>query len=71
MSNKQLRNLTRIIHLITAVLIGLAIYSPLRADPTFMLLSQVLIIPVLTISGVVMWQQPKIMKLLRGSGGTA
>lgn len=65
MSNKQFRNINRIAHLIEGVFIALFVYSPLRTDDTYLAIMQFVILPAIIISGVFMWQQPKIMKLLR------
>lgn len=65
MSNKALRNVTRLIHLIIGVCIGVFIYSPFQADPGYITFMQVVVMPVATITGVVLWQQPRIVKLFR------
>lgn len=65
MSNKQFRNINRIAHLIEGVFIALFVYSPLRTDDTYLAIMQFVILPAIIISGVFMWQQPTIMKLLR------
>jgi thiosulfate reductase cytochrome b subunit len=67
MSNKQIRTITRWIHIIGGAMIAAFVYaSPLRDSDTFTLLMQLVVIPLLIVSGVVMWQQPKILKWLRG-----
>jgi hypothetical protein len=65
MSNKQLRNIVRIAHIIEGVFIGLFVYSPLRTDETYLAMMQFVILPAIIISGVFMWQQPRILKLFR------
>jgi hypothetical protein len=65
MSNKQLRNVTRLVHIAIAALIGTLLYSLLRTDDTFILINQVVVFPALAITGIIMWQQPKVVKLLR------
>ncbi len=64
MSNKQTRNTLRLVHLIVAGLMAVFIYSPLRLDDTFAAVIQALVVPIVVITGVVMWQQPLVMKLL-------
>lgn len=64
MSNKQTRNTLRLVHLIVASLMAVFIYSPLRLDDTFAAVIQALVVPIVVITGVVMWQQPLVMKLL-------
>ncbi|MBL8095259.1 MAG: hypothetical protein JNL73_13910 [Anaerolineales bacterium] len=64
MSNKQLRNVVRLVHLAIAVLIGAFAYSPLRLNDTFAAIVQLIVVPVLIVSGIVMWQQPLVIKWL-------
>lgn len=69
MSNKQLRNAVRLIHLVIAGCMAVFIYSPLRLDSTFAAVVQLLVVPVVVISGIVMWQQPLVVKFFnRGRG---
>lgn len=63
MSNKQLRNVLRVVHLVLAVVMAVLIYSPLRLDSTFAAVVQFIVVPVAGISGIVMWQQPAVVKL--------
>jgi thiosulfate reductase cytochrome b subunit len=63
MSSKQIRNVMRIAHIIEGTLIAIFIYSAtLRADPTYTALIQFVITPLIILSGVVMWQLPRINK---------
>jgi hypothetical protein len=64
MSNKQLRNIVRLVHLIIAALIAAFVYSPLRLNDTFTSVVQLVVLPVLIVSGIVMWQQPTVVKWL-------
>lgn len=67
MSNRQLRITIRWIHLIGGALIAASIYSPtLHASETMTAILRFGVLPLLIVSGVVLWQQPKIMKLFRG-----
>jgi hypothetical protein len=65
MSGKQLRQLLRVIHVVGAILIGTFVYSPWSSLPWFLSLMQFVVIPVLTLSGVVMWQQASVVRLLQ------
>jgi hypothetical protein len=65
MSNKQVRNFMRILHFVGAGVIGTYIYSPWGDDPTFTAAVQFIIIPLLSLTGVVMWKQAWVGKLLR------
>jgi hypothetical protein len=68
MSNKQLRIVSRLIHLVGSGFIGTYVYSSaLSSDPTFAFIVQFVVFPSLAITGLVMWQQPRISKLLRRS----
>lgn len=53
---KKQRNFTRIIHLIGAAAIGTYVYSPFSDYEWFRLTMQVLIIPMLTLTGVWLWK---------------
>jgi thiosulfate reductase cytochrome b subunit len=66
MSNKQLRNTIRIVHLIVGALMIAFIYAePLRASTGFVTFMQFVAIPMVVISGVAMWQQAALSKLRR------
>lgn len=67
MSNKQLRQLMRALHLIGAVMLGALIYGPWGDGSTLELIIQLVIFPALTVSGLIMWQQPRLAKLRRRS----
>lgn len=66
MSNKQLRDLLRILHLITGIIIGVYIYSPWGTDPTFRMAVQFVVVPLVGLTGIAMWQQARLNKLLKG-----
>ena len=64
MSSKQIRIALRGMHLVLGALIGLFIYVPgLRAEAAFITLVQLLVVPLLALSGIAMWQMPRINKL--------
>jgi hypothetical protein len=65
-SGKQLRMTMRIIHVVGAALIGAFVYSPWASIPWFLALMQFGVIPILSLSGFVMWQQARVIKLLQG-----
>jgi hypothetical protein len=71
LSNKNLRNNMRLLHLITAGVVGTFIYSPWSADPTFAFATRWIVLPILIITGFVMWQQPRLTKLLRRRSPTS
>lgn len=57
------RTLMRWIHLIGSMALGMFVYSPWRNYPLFVLTMQVLIVPVLTFSGLWMWKGHQLKKL--------
>jgi thiosulfate reductase cytochrome b subunit len=65
-SNKKLRDLQRLIHLIAAPLLALQIYSPLGTIPAFTAVVRYVAIPLAVLTGLVMWQMPVITKFLKG-----
>ncbi|HET8627087.1 MAG TPA: hypothetical protein VFL91_06695 [Thermomicrobiales bacterium] len=67
MSNKHLRDILRIVHLVAAVLIGVLVYSPLAHTFGFVLFLRIIVFPVIAIAGVWMWQMPRVRKLFRGN----
>ena len=68
MSNKQLRNVIRVVHLVAAVMIFILVYSEAaRASSAFMTVLQVVVIPVATFSGIGMWQQAALSRFRRQS----
>lgn len=64
-SNKSLRNILRVTHLVVAGLVGAYLYSPLGDVEWYVSLVRASVIPVLLITGLSMWQMPAITKLLR------
>lgn len=73
LSGKQQRTILRYTHLLAGMLNVFFIYTPLGDLPEFELLVQIILVPVIIITGVWMWQQAKVRKLLakgseRGEG---
>jgi len=65
MSNKNLRNGIRIIHLIAGASLGLYFYSPIIAgDVTLRLIIQFVTLPSILLTGIALWQQAYLNKLL-------
>ena len=64
MSNKNLRNAIRIIHLIAAVAFGMYFYSPIAGDGTLRLIIQFVTLPSIVLTGIALWQQAYLSKLL-------
>jgi hypothetical protein len=63
----QERNLMRWIHLLGSGAIGTFVYSPWRDEPTFVLSMRILVIPILTLTGLWMWQGYRLKKILKSS----
>jgi len=67
MSNKNLRNAIRIIHLSAAVTLGMYFYSPIAGDATLRLIIQFVTLPGIVLTGIALWQQAYLNKLLNRS----
>ena len=67
MSNKNLRRVIRLIHLIAASSLGLYFYSPIAGDPTLGFMLRYVMIPMIVLTGIALWQQARLNKLLNGS----
>ncbi len=63
-SGKQQRTILRYSHLLAGVLNVLFIYTPLGDIWAFQLQVRIILVPVIIITGVWMWQQAKVRKLL-------
>lgn len=61
--NKTMRILLRWTHLLVGFLIGVFVYSPARDNEAFILLMQVVFVPVVVLTGVRMRQQARIRRL--------
>ena len=67
MSNKNLRNVIRIIHLTAAATLGMYFYSPIAGDETLRLIIQFVTLPSIVLTGIALWQQAYLSKLLNRS----
>ena len=63
LSGKQVRDLQRIVHLVSGLLVGLYIYTPLADVTAFSLLIQLVVVPVLVAAGMAMWQAARLRRL--------
>ena len=73
LSGKQQRTILRYTHLLAGMLNVFFIYTPLGDVREFELLVQIGLVPVIIITGIWMWQQARVRKLLakgsrRGEG---
>ncbi|MFM2581933.1 hypothetical protein [Vibrio campbellii] len=64
MSGQLVRLALRWMHILCALLVGAALYSPLKANEMFMTLTLFVLVPVVAITGVMMWKQGTVMKYL-------
>ena len=64
LSNKTLRNVLRAIHLVIGALVVVYVYTPLGNVEWFGSLVRISI-PILTITGLSMWQMPFFTKILK------
>jgi hypothetical protein len=65
MSNKDLRNSIRIVHLFAAAALGMYFYSPLAGNETLRLIIQFVTLPSIVLTGLALWQQAYLNKLLK------
>lgn len=63
--NRQLRNVVRALHIAVGVSLILLVYSPLGDSAAFVAFNQFVAIPLVTLSGLALWQQPKLMAWLK------
>ena len=64
LSGKQQRTILRYSHLLAGMLNVFFIYTPLGDVWAFQLLVRIILVPVIIITGVWMWQQAKVRKLV-------
>ena len=61
-----MRKTLRYVHLVAGLLIGAYVYSPtLSGNAAFQAMIQLGVFPIIALSGIAMWQQPRLMKLTR------
>jgi hypothetical protein len=72
MSNKasrvspgRVRTVSRLLHLLGAVALGAFVYGPPVFTAAAQPWMQLLVVPLLGLSGVVLWQQAKLRRLVR------
>ncbi|BBL91523.1 hypothetical protein VroAM7_41760 [Vibrio rotiferianus] len=64
MNGQLVRLVLRWAHIFCALLVGVALYSPLKANELFMTLTLFVLVPVVAVTGVMMWKQGKVMTFL-------
>jgi hypothetical protein len=63
-SNKQIRDIQRITHLVAALVLVLYVYLPLGSVPLLTTMLQFAVLPLLAATGMLMWQWTRLRKLL-------
>ncbi len=63
-SNKQIRDIQRITHLVAALVLVLYVYLPLGSVPLLTTVLQFAMLPLLATTGLLMWQWTRLRKLL-------
>ncbi len=69
-SAASLRQRLRVVHLVTGSLVATYIYLPPGGTAWLRWLLMVVVIPGLTVTGLCMWKQAAVRRLLSRSGGT-
>ncbi len=60
MTNKDFRKTVRYLHVVVGVMLILFVYSPLSEVGWYALVVQALAIPLVSLSGIALWQQPQL-----------
>ncbi len=67
MQPSRIRTIVRWIHLSAAALIGVSVYSPWSGDPVFAWVLKYMGFPLLGLTGLVLWQQARLLRLRNAS----
>lgn len=62
MSNKNLRNVIRLVHLMAAATFGIYFYSPIAGNEALKLVIQFVTLPSIVLTGITLWQQAYLNK---------
>ncbi|KLN63889.1 hypothetical protein ZX61_17280 [Vibrio sp. VPAP30] len=65
MNGQLVRLVLRWTHILCALLVGAALYSPLKANESFMWVILFALLPLVALTGVLMWKQGKVMQMLK------
>lgn len=66
LSNKGFRKIARALHILLGIALILHFYTPLSQIKAFTLFISVFAIPIVSLTGIGLWQQPKIIAFLKG-----
>jgi len=64
-SNKQLRIMLRAVHLLGMPVLGVLLYTPWGNNPTVIFTIQAIVFPAFMLTGILMWQMPRLSRLLK------
>ncbi|MGR5284218.1 hypothetical protein ACP3V5_02765 [Vibrio maritimus] len=64
MNGQLMRQILRWVHIVCALFLGTALYSPLQNNEAFMTLTLFGLVPIVAITGIMMWKQGKLMKFV-------
>lgn len=64
MTPARLRKLLRVVHLVAAAAVGTYLYSPWSSNDAFSAIILYLCFPAMALSGVAMWRQGALQRLL-------
>jgi xanthine/uracil/vitamin C permease (AzgA family) len=69
-SNKQIRDIQRATHLVAAFVLVLYVYIPLLRAPLLTTVVQFAVLPLLAVTGLLMWQWTRLCKWLTAFWGS-
>ena len=69
-SNKQIRDIQRATHLLAALSVVLYIYLPVGSVPLLATIEKLAVLPLLALTGLLMWQWTRLRKWLTSVGGS-
>lgn len=65
MTPKKLRDVLRVVHLVTSLYLGYYVYSPIWEHGLLRLIGRVVVFPTMVITGLWMWQQARVRRWFR------
>lgn len=64
-SPRQVRTLSRAVHLLAAALLGVLIYAPTEVAEPMLALTRFVVVPALGLTGLLLWKQAQLRSLTR------
>jgi hypothetical protein len=65
-SSKKQRQILRTAHLVAFAILATYLYSPLSSNAVFSVMVRVMVVPMLMVTGLLMWQLPRLRRWMRG-----